>query len=209
MGKGDWKSKLQFRCAFGHTFEASPRLVLEGGHWCDECERRSWNYGKRAQVDPFFAQVWNPLHEPDELREYPKQVTELDAYDGGFCYVGAVAAFDMASTLRNVHVENVNIQVETTEATAAHRDTAYVSVAGLEAGGWAGTVDQCSVSGTISLNVTTEKSHGGTVYLGGLIAESYAYITGCKANDLKLTLNHQDISQKAEDEALTVNVGGL
>ena len=78
MDKGDWQSKLSFRCAFGHTFEASPRLVLEGGHWCPECERKSWNYGARAKVDPFFAQVWNPLHDPDEMREYPKEVSELD-----------------------------------------------------------------------------------------------------------------------------------
>ena len=78
MTTGDWRTKLTFRCAFGHTFEASPRLVLEGGHWCPECERKSWNYGRRAQVDPFFAQVWTPLHDPDELREYPKVVTELD-----------------------------------------------------------------------------------------------------------------------------------
>ena len=78
MKKGDWKGKLRFRCAFGHEFDASPRLVLEGGHWCPDCERKSWNYGQRAKVDPFFAQVWNPLHGPDELREYPKTVTELD-----------------------------------------------------------------------------------------------------------------------------------
>lgn len=78
MQKGDWKTRLRFCCAFGHEFEASPRLVLEGGHWCPECERKSWNYGARAKVDPFFAQVWDPLREPDELREYPKEVTELD-----------------------------------------------------------------------------------------------------------------------------------
>ncbi len=78
MEKGDWKTKLRFRCAFGHEFEASPRLILEGGHWCPECERRSWNYGNRAKVDPFFAQVWTPLHEEDELREYPKEVSEED-----------------------------------------------------------------------------------------------------------------------------------
>lgn len=75
MNKGDWSGKLEFQCAFGHKFTASPRLVLEGGHWCDECERRSWNYGNRAKVDPFFAQVWDPLHDPDELREYPKEVS--------------------------------------------------------------------------------------------------------------------------------------
>ena len=76
MATGDWQTKLTFRCAFGHTFEASPRLVLEGGHWCDECERKSWNYGQRAKIDPFFAQVWTPLHGADELREYPKEVSE-------------------------------------------------------------------------------------------------------------------------------------
>ncbi len=78
METGNWHGKLRFRCAFGHEFEASPRLVLEGGHWCPECERRSWNYGARAKVDPFFAQVWKPLHADDELREYPKEVTELE-----------------------------------------------------------------------------------------------------------------------------------
>lgn len=78
MKKGDWSTQLEFKCAFGHKFKASPRLVLEGGHWCDECERKSWNYGQRAKVDPFFAQVWKPLHEADEMREYPKEVSELD-----------------------------------------------------------------------------------------------------------------------------------
>ncbi|THF72945.1 NAD-dependent epimerase/dehydratase family protein [Cohnella fermenti] len=79
MSKGDWRGKLTFSCAFGHEFEASPRLVLEGGHWCPECERNSWNYAARAKVDPFFAQVWEPLHDADEPeREYRKAVSELD-----------------------------------------------------------------------------------------------------------------------------------
>jgi len=79
MRGGDWAGKLSFRCAFGHTFAASPRLVLEGGHWCPQCERESWNYAARAKVDPFFAQVWTPLHAADEPeRVYPKEVSELD-----------------------------------------------------------------------------------------------------------------------------------
>jgi hypothetical protein len=56
-----------------------PCLVLEGGHWCDRCERESWNYYERAKRDPFFAQVWTPLHPADEpARVYPKIVSELD-----------------------------------------------------------------------------------------------------------------------------------
>ncbi len=79
MKKGDWTGKLAFQCAFGHKFGASPRLVLEGGHWCPVCERTSWNYGARSKVDPFFAQVWNPLHDGNEPHwEIKKMVSELD-----------------------------------------------------------------------------------------------------------------------------------
>jgi len=80
MTEGDMRTPLTFRCAFGHAFTASPRLVLEGGHWCPVCERESWNYQKMAEVNPFFAQVWYPLHDRDEEpHTYPKIVSELDA----------------------------------------------------------------------------------------------------------------------------------
>lgn len=79
MTKGDMKTKLCFRCAFGHEFEASPRLILEGGHWCPQCERESWNYHETAKVNPFFAQVWYALHDRTEKsRKYKKLVSELD-----------------------------------------------------------------------------------------------------------------------------------
>jgi nucleoside-diphosphate-sugar epimerase len=79
MKTGNWTEKLKFRCAFGHEFEASPRLVLEGGHWCPVCERESWNYYERAKVDPFFAQVWYPLHDKNEKEwKHPKLFSELD-----------------------------------------------------------------------------------------------------------------------------------
>ena len=78
MKTGNWIEKLKFRCAFNHEFEASPRLVLEGGHWCPVCEKESWNYYERAKVDPFFAQVWYPLHDKNEKeRKYIKMFTEL------------------------------------------------------------------------------------------------------------------------------------
>jgi nucleoside-diphosphate-sugar epimerase len=79
MVTGDWSTKLNWKCAFGHEFEASPRLILEGGHWCPECERKSWNYHEVAKKNPFFAQVWYPLHDMNEpSREYIKEVSELD-----------------------------------------------------------------------------------------------------------------------------------
>ena len=78
MIKGDMSGKLRFQCSFGHIFEASPRLILEGGHWCDQCERESWNYQEVAKRSEFFAGVWYPLHRVDEpVKVYPKIVNEL------------------------------------------------------------------------------------------------------------------------------------
>jgi len=79
MTTGDMATKLSWKCAFGHTFEASPKLILEGGHWCSECEDQSWNYHEVAKVSPFFAQVWYPLHRKDEpSREYKKLFSARD-----------------------------------------------------------------------------------------------------------------------------------
>lgn len=48
---------LVWRCAFGHVFAASPRLVLAGGHWCPDCVRDSAGYERQAQRNAFLAQV--------------------------------------------------------------------------------------------------------------------------------------------------------
>jgi len=58
MTKGDLTTKLNWECAFGHSFEASPRLVLMGGHWCPDCLPAQGNYDEEAKLNPFFAQVW-------------------------------------------------------------------------------------------------------------------------------------------------------
>lgn len=60
-----------WRCAFGHSFTMSPNAVLHGGHWCPECLRKSWNYPAIARKNPFYAQVWDPQHSPDETYEIP------------------------------------------------------------------------------------------------------------------------------------------
>lgn len=59
MTPGDLQTKLTWKCAFSHEFQASPRLVLKAGHWCPQCQAPPWNYDAIAKVNPFFAQVWN------------------------------------------------------------------------------------------------------------------------------------------------------
>lgn len=66
MTKGDMYTPLKWSCAFGHEFMATPYLVLFAGHWCKECVCGEWKYGEIADVNPFFAQVWKPLHKGEE-----------------------------------------------------------------------------------------------------------------------------------------------
>lgn len=71
MAKGDLATKLEWECAFGHRFEASPALVLLGGHWCDECDPAPWRFDEQAKRNPFLAQVWNKMRpEGDGGQEY-------------------------------------------------------------------------------------------------------------------------------------------
>ena len=74
MEKGDFRTPLEWECQFGHKFKASPVLVLEGGHWCPECLPTPWNYDEIAKGNPFFAQVWKPLHGEDEHNTYGEEI---------------------------------------------------------------------------------------------------------------------------------------
>ena len=57
---GDPAKKLCWCCHDGHEFEASPKLILEGGHWCPECLPPEWRYEEQAAHSPFLAQVMRP-----------------------------------------------------------------------------------------------------------------------------------------------------
>lgn len=130
-------------------------------------------------------------------------------FDGEYCYAAAISAFDMESVLNNVNIKNVSIHVDTTEESAKYRSSLYASVGGMVAGGWNTIATNCTVSGEIELNTETIKSHGGYIFLGGLIGECYATMNGCNASDLQITLNSSDLSTASEDISLEINVGGL
>lgn len=74
MTKGDLFTPLKWKCAHGHEFEMTPNLVLKGGHWCPEELPYPWDYDKEAKVNPFFAQVWYPLHDKDENNYYDEGI---------------------------------------------------------------------------------------------------------------------------------------
>lgn len=57
VGRGDLATRLTWRCALGHEFTASPRLVLTGGHWCPTCVTDPAGYERQAERNAFLAQV--------------------------------------------------------------------------------------------------------------------------------------------------------
>ena len=78
-----WDTPLNWECAEGHRFTATPRLVLLGGHWCPECmpypykdepNARPWQWDRIAKKNPFFAQLWAPLHNANEDNVYGPEV---------------------------------------------------------------------------------------------------------------------------------------
>lgn len=58
----DIYTPILWECADGHRFMMSVNTVLQGGHWCPECLSHEWRYGQFAKKNPFYAQVWTPIH---------------------------------------------------------------------------------------------------------------------------------------------------
>ncbi|MFK7923972.1 MAG: NAD-dependent epimerase/dehydratase family protein [Bacteroidia bacterium] len=70
MDAGDLRSKLNWVCAEGHEFVASPYLVLKAGHWCPKCVGPPWAYDQLAKTNPFIAQLWHQDHDKTENNVY-------------------------------------------------------------------------------------------------------------------------------------------
>ena len=77
----DFYTPIKWKSARGNEFMMSPNLVLRGGHWCPEefptdCEGKKfyWDYDTEAKINPFFAQVWYPLHDENEHNVYDESI---------------------------------------------------------------------------------------------------------------------------------------
>ena len=81
------------------------------------------------------------------LEEPIVDVTGDYAVHGDYLYVSPVAAFDMASTLTNVIINNPTVSVEVSDEASAIRSSIFTSAAGLVAGGWSDNLTGCQVNG--------------------------------------------------------------
>lgn len=58
MKPGDLDTPLEWKCCRGHKFRLSPRSVLKGGHWCEECLPDPWRFDEEIPQNPFLAQIF-------------------------------------------------------------------------------------------------------------------------------------------------------
>jgi len=65
---GGVKTKLRWRCAFGHEWEATA-LCVQAGHWCPECAPPPWDYDAIARVDPLLAGFYYNNHDENESQK--------------------------------------------------------------------------------------------------------------------------------------------
>ncbi|MBU3875048.1 FAD-dependent oxidoreductase [Faecalicatena sp. AGMB00832] len=74
----DIYTPIRWKCVDGHEFKMSVNAALQGGHWCPKCLAHEWKYGKIAKKNPFYAQVWTPIHGENDDYSIPM---EYSAYD--------------------------------------------------------------------------------------------------------------------------------
>ena len=79
LGNDTWQD------AEGRTFHAGRRLILLGGHWSPydmpypyahepKDKQIPWHWDRVARQNPFFAQLWSPLHDPSEDNIYGPEI---------------------------------------------------------------------------------------------------------------------------------------
>lgn len=74
----DIYTPIKWACCDGHEFMLSVNAVLQGGHWCPECLKDAWAYGQIAKKNPFYAQVWWPIHDPGDDYVIPMEYSAFD-----------------------------------------------------------------------------------------------------------------------------------
>ncbi|MDO4620771.1 MAG: FAD-dependent oxidoreductase [Lachnospiraceae bacterium] len=74
----DIYTPILWECADSHQFAMSINAVLQGGHWCPECLAHEWHYGDIAKKNPFYAQVWTPLHGDEDNYVIPMEYSGFD-----------------------------------------------------------------------------------------------------------------------------------
>ncbi|MBN2652161.1 MAG: NAD-dependent epimerase/dehydratase family protein [Spirochaetales bacterium] len=62
--------KHSWKCSCGEEFEATPRLIIDGGHWCPSCTPPDWKYCETAKANKHLAQPYYNMNSVNENTIY-------------------------------------------------------------------------------------------------------------------------------------------
>ena len=112
-----------------------------------------------------------------------------------YAYVAPLAGMVEGCDFANCHVTGISFKAVISDAANNEHETAtpgvYTSLAGLICGVWAGTVDNCSVEGTMDVSLESVIAHQGSAFVGGIMGDGYIPMTNCSSS-VAITCSYQD-----------------
>ena len=138
--------------------------------------------GIRNGVAAMFGAVGSNASIHDLTLDSP----EIDFKSGiHYAYVAALAGMVEGGSFSDCHVKNLTYHASITDE-ANMQETAtdgiYASLSGLICGIWDGVLENCSVDGSMEVELTSVKSHGGNVFVGAVMGDGYIPVMNCTGN---------------------------
>ena len=204
--------------AFRGTFDGAGHTIRNLTITMDSCEPRLegfenakvWrNDGTALGGDVAFFGTTAKANIHDVTFENP--VINVTSQNDATPYVAVVNGFDLASTMKNVIVNDAIITVNTGDADMANSSLGYAwtAASAFTAGGWSTIIEDCEVKdAAVNVNGTLVKTHGGEFYIGAMLGEGYAFMDHDKATGT-VTVALQDECESETDKDLIVNIGGM
>ena len=113
------------------------------------------------------------------------QITGATAYN----YIAPLIAFVEGCDITNCHVTGLDYNVTVQDDNTARG--MYTSLGGLISGIWDGDITGCSSQGTMRVELTSNKSHMGDNFIGGLVGDGYTVIDNNSA-DVEITISYRN-----------------
>ena len=113
------------------------------------------------------------------------QITGMTSYN----YIAPLIAFVEGCNITDCHVIDLDYRV-----TVLDNDTGngmYTSLGGLVSGIWAGEISECSVQGSMVVELISNNYHIGDNFIGGLVGDGYTSINNNTA-DVSITIKYKN-----------------
>lgn len=176
------------------------------------------NLSNRKTIRNGVAAMFGAVGDGAEIKDLTlDQVTVDITSDIHYAYVAPLAGMVEGGTFTNLHVTNLDFKVTVSDANnsgATAVTGTYTSLSGMICGVWDGVLDNCSVQGTMDIVLTSDASHQGNAFVGGLLGDGYIPIMNCSSDVVikcSYVDNVTDAFEAAEDGSNLYNLycGGI